>query len=160
MAHVEPACPEGRQRHGHVLARAELVEQGHDLEGARDALVRNCMRAEAGDVLTVEANAPSAQYHPAGQYVEERSLAGAVRPHDAVQLAFWDGEVDLLEHHAVPEALMHALCLDQGHHLLRNIKCSALLPCPRSARRSSRDLTMPATPSGRNNTRSTNINPK
>ncbi len=159
-AHIETARAEGGQRHHDVLARRELVEQRHDLEGARHALVGDGVGAEAGDILAIETDAAAARLDPTGQHIEERGLAGAVGAHDAVQLAFRHGQVDLLEHHAVPEAHVHAFRLDQSHQLLLKSKRSAAPPCARNAWRSSTDLTMPAMPSGRNSTSAMNSRPK
>src|SRR2546429_3479051 len=49
----------------------------------------------------------------AGDQVEERGLAGAVRPDDADQLAGSDGERDVMRRHDPAKALAQSLDLEQ-----------------------------------------------
>ena len=51
----------------------------------------------AGDVGAVEAHAAFGGLHDAGDHVEERRLAGAVRPDHAQHLAGCDLELDIVE---------------------------------------------------------------
>ena len=128
VPHVEPARAEGGQRCHHVVACGELVEEGHDLKRPRHPLSGNLVRREPGEVLAAEADAAAARLDPPGEYIEEGGLAGAVRAHDAVQLALRDLEVDRLEHHAVAEAHVHALGFDQRRHRLIQSCASPAMP--------------------------------
>ena len=116
---VADEAPRAEVRHGErdVLGRGEVVEQRHDLEGARDAAQRHALRRAAGDVLAAERDGAPARAHAAGQHVEEGGLARAVRAHHAVQLAFVDGEVDLFEHDALVEAHMYVAGFQERHRL-------------------------------------------
>src|SRR6185295_15215319 len=124
------------------------------------AFLGDGVRTEAGEAFAIEANAAAARLYTAGQHVEERGLAGTVGAHDAVHLAFGNGQVHLLEDHAITEAHMHTLGFEQRHHPLRNSSRSMDAPRALMARRSSTDLIMPAMPSGRNSTKATNSSPK
>ena len=75
------------------------------------------MRLEAGDVDAAKAHMAVRRPELAGQHLEERALAGAVRSDEAAQLALGDREIDLT--HGLDAAEMHrqAARLDErlGH---------------------------------------------
>ena len=110
----------------------EIVEQRHDLERARDALGGDPVRTETGDILAIEPDRTAARLHAAGKHVEERGLARAVRPHQAMEFALGYRKVDALEHDAVAEPDMNACNLDQRHRPPPNNSRIAELPCCRS----------------------------
>ena len=58
---------------------------------------------------------PERRRKGAGEQVEERGLAGAVRPDDRVQAARLDGEADVLHRHEGAEGFAQALCLEDRH---------------------------------------------
>src|SRR5215218_1335576 len=70
---------------------------------------------KAGHVLAGDADRAAGGLHAAGQDVEEGRLAGAVRAHDAVQLAGLDRKRDVLEHDAVAEADMDVAGVEHRH---------------------------------------------
>ena len=78
----------------HVLERRGIGEDVGDLVGAGDALLRDAVGGQAGDVLAVEQDAPGGRADDAGQAVEEGALAGPVRPDDGADLAALDLEID------------------------------------------------------------------
>jgi hypothetical protein len=49
------------------------------LEGAQQPLLEQQVRRQAGDVLAVEQDLPAGRFEVAGDDVEKRGLAGAVR---------------------------------------------------------------------------------
>src|SRR6185312_7352116 len=87
MAHIKAAGAKARQAHHDVFARGEFVEQRHDLERARDALGGDAVRTEPRHILAVEPDRTAARLHAAGEYVEKRGLARAIRSHQTVELA-------------------------------------------------------------------------
>ena len=70
-----------------IVGDGELGENlaafGHLHDAARDQPVDR----QAGDVLALEADAPAGERHDAGDAVERRGLAGAVRAEQADHLA-------------------------------------------------------------------------
>src|SRR2546429_9048516 len=77
-----------------VLERAEAREDADLLERARDAQARHAMGRDVGQVAAAEPYAAAVGREVAGDAVEERGLARAVRADHAHQLARLDGEVD------------------------------------------------------------------
>ena len=99
-----------------------------------------CARRQAGDVLAGEADAAAVGPVAAGQHVEAGGLAGAVGAHDAGQLAFLEGQRDVLQHHLVAEALVQAAWP-------RTAPCSGLLgACRRGMRAAGRGRAAPRAP--------------
>jgi hypothetical protein len=76
-----------RSRDPDVVEQRERREHVGALERAREAQVRDAVRRRAGDVLAVEEIWPDVGAKVAGEQVEERGLAGAVRADDRVQRA-------------------------------------------------------------------------
>src|SRR3989454_2896668 len=66
----------------HGLERGALAEEPAVLEGAPDALRGHQVGREAGDSLPAEADGAGGQHRVPRDRVEERRLAGAVRPDD------------------------------------------------------------------------------
>ena len=119
-----------------------VVEQVHDLEGARDAAPRDGARRQPGDVLAREGDAPGVGLVAAGEHVEAGGLAGAVGTHDPVDLALVHLEAHVLEHHAVAEPLREPLGGEERLATHRR-------PSPKGRRRRCH---IPAIPSGLNST--------
>ena len=69
------------------------------LEGEEETAVRALVRPELGHVLTVEQDPAAGDLvtRVTHQRVGQRGLAGAVRPHDRVDLRLVDCEVDALD---------------------------------------------------------------
>ena len=98
----------------HVLDHAHALEDAQHLEGARDAEPRDLVRLLAGDVLAVEHDAGAGLgLVDAGNQVEERALARAVRPDDAAHLALLHGQIDLRDGGEAAEPLGQVLDLKQ-----------------------------------------------
>src|SRR5207244_657882 len=95
----ERGTSDGRAGHGHVLARRERPEEVRLLERAAHAALDELPRRPAGDVLAVEHDLAGVHLVEAGDEVEERRLAGAVRPDDGVDRALADGEARVLHGH-------------------------------------------------------------
>ena len=67
----------------HVLEHAHVRERLGDLEGTADPRAAAVLPREAGDVLVVERDPTRVGPIHAGDQIEQRGLAGAVRPDDA-----------------------------------------------------------------------------
>src|SRR6202021_1642839 len=86
-----------------VAADADVVEHRHGakqreiLEGAADADRRHAVRREPEDAAPIEDDVTLFRRVEAAKAVEQRGLAGAVRPDQAEQLAGADREGDALE---------------------------------------------------------------
>ncbi len=74
----------------HVLQRRQVLEQADVLERARDAALGDLVRLQPVERLAVEGEVPAVGAVDAGEHVEQRGLAGAVRPDQAVDLAAVD----------------------------------------------------------------------
>ncbi len=83
------------RRDGQVFAHGKTVEQLIDLVAFGEAELADVGHRHAGDVATLEQDLPGGRRHFAGQHLEERGLAGAVRADDAAHLAVIDREVDV-----------------------------------------------------------------
>ena len=91
--------------HADVLEHGQVREDREDLERASHAEAGTDMHRDPRDVNAIEHDASVAGLQCAGQHVEERGLAGAIRPDDAVKHAAADLEVDALRHHQATEIL-------------------------------------------------------
>ena len=80
-----PSCADDRERER--LQRRQLVEQLVDLERAHDAAAHALVRREPGDVVAVEPDRAGGRLEHAGQQVDQRRLAGAVRADQRVARA-------------------------------------------------------------------------
>ena len=140
LAAVEAADP-------HVVERGEAGEGPDELEGAGDAARAEPVRRQPGDVAALEPDAPAIGAQGARDQVEERGLAGAVRPHDAEQLAGLEREADVVDREDAAEALGQPLDLEEGH-AARRPTASALSAWRTAARgrRAARSRPPSATP--------------
>ena len=83
-------------RERHRLERAEMREQGVDLEGAHEAALDPLLRPERRDVVRSPSRiGPASGLQHAGHQVDERGLAGAVRPDQRVAHAVRQIELDV-----------------------------------------------------------------
>jgi hypothetical protein len=78
----------------HVLQRGQLAEESPVLERPADALRRHHVRGQAVEPAAAEGDRPRAQRRVPGDRIEQRRLAGAVRPDDGPHLAGLDAERD------------------------------------------------------------------
>ena len=98
------AAPFGdRQTDG--LERRQVAEQLVDLEGADDAEPHALVGGNIGDVLAVEQDASAARLHHAGEQIDQRGLAGAVRPDQSVAGALLDAQRHIVGGDDAGEAL-------------------------------------------------------
>jgi len=87
-----------RERIGHFIVQANLDviehrqpgKQADVLEGARHAQLANLVRLFANQVLAVQPDTAVGRAVHAGQHIERRGLARAVRADEADQPAFFD----------------------------------------------------------------------
>ena len=99
-----------------VSATVSCGKDLHELEGARHAALGERDGADAGDVGALEEHLALGGHQQAGQQVDERGLAGAVRSNDRDELAFADRDGHVLERAEIAVVLGHALGFDQRGH--------------------------------------------
>src|SRR6185295_993349 len=90
------------RKHDVVLDRV-LLEQRDDLVGAREAEVGSFVRAQPDDVPAEKEHLAGIRGQVAGNQVEKRGLAGAVRADDEAALALGDRERDLADRRQAAE---------------------------------------------------------
>src|SRR5574341_851985 len=95
-----------------VFERGELREHADDLEGPADPLPRDLVRLEPVDPLAVEHDAARVAPLDAGDAVEERGLAGAVRADEAVDSPGLEAEGDPVHRGDTAEVLREAVDLE------------------------------------------------
>jgi len=93
-----------------VLDRRHVLEQPHVLEGSHHAFTGDLMPGQAFDRLAVEQDAATARLVEAGQAVEHRGLASAVRADQGDDLFFLDGQGHAVDRQQAAEA--HAQIFD------------------------------------------------
>src|SRR5207342_569031 len=98
-----------------VLARREPGERADELKGTGHPLSADPVRREPADRVAGEPDLTGVRAEGAGDQVEQRRLAGAVRPHDADQLAFVQREADVADGAHPAEALADVRHLEEGH---------------------------------------------
>src|SRR5262249_60031031 len=96
-------------------------EQPQRLERAGDPTVRDRVRREADDALSVEANVARLGPVDARYHVEERRLPSAVRADDADDLPLVDMEVEAGDHPQPSEAHVHPGQLEQRHQTISTL---------------------------------------
>src|SRR5437867_15178 len=106
-----------------ILEHRHPTERAHELPGARDAETADALRTGVGDVGAREDDPSRVRVEVAGEAVEERGLAGAVRPDQPDDLARADREGDVLVGNEAAEALRDRAELEEGRHAQ---------PCPTS----------------------------
>ena len=99
----------------HVVERRGITEERRRLERAREAETRDLVRLQRRDVVAVEHDASARCRQRAADHVEERRLAGAVRPDDAGDRSGGDREVDLVNGAESAERLAEPMRLEQHH---------------------------------------------
>ena len=133
----------------HVLQRRQVGEQPDVLERAGDSARGDLVGLQALQHVAVEREVPAVGHVDAGEHVEQRRLAGAVRADQPVDLAVADREPDVGERLHAAEALRDALRRQQRQRLVHLAGTS-------SSRRRTADGRMPA---GRNSIISTSASP-
>ena len=120
-----------RGRHD-VLLHRHVQEQPQRLERARDPARGDLVRLEAEQRLALEPDVAGVGLVDAGDEVEERRLAGAVRPDHADDLALVDVQVELVDAREPAEALRDALELEQRRHQTISTRDVPSSPCGRA----------------------------
>ena len=129
-AALEPAV----HAHEDVFERRHLLEQADVLERAPDAPLGHEVRRPVGDVLACELDDAGRHLVDAGDHVEERRLAGAVRPDEAYDRALGDREVDVVHGHEAAEFLAQRGRLEEqlGHQRCTSTSGSSCTPSSNS----------------------------
>ena len=112
---AEPFADRKRDR----FERLEAGKQRVDLEGAGKASFDPLLRRERGYVVLAKQHLPPIRLQCAGDQVDQRSLAGAVRTDQCMARTLRQRDRDILRHNKRAEALVQvcsAECL--GGHLL------------------------------------------
>ena len=120
----------------HVLQRGEMPEQPDFLERARDPVADALMRAQVRELDPVEGDGAGVRPVDAAHEIEQRRLAGAVRPDDGVDRAGADGERNVAHRVHAAEALVQAFGLQK-----RGVRLHAQHPGGRRAHRRARPTT-------------------
>ena len=123
-----------------VLANAEPVEHVRHLRLDADAEPGDLVRLGPRNVPTAEQDDAPGGLQLAGQHLEKRALAGAVRPDQAAELALGEREVDVADGLHAAELHAEPLCFDQRRAHIA-FRATAGLPrpeaheaCPRSSK--------------------------
>ena len=69
------------------LERREVEKQLVDLKGAREPALHPLVGVQRGDVLSFEQDAPGRRPQHSGEQINDRRLAGAIRPDQSENLA-------------------------------------------------------------------------
>src|SRR3974390_3181173 len=81
----------------YVLEHRGVRQDVGNLIGAGNALLRNRIGGQAGDLLAIEDDAAAARPQHSSQAIKEGAFAGAVRSDDGANLAAAGLEIDLRE---------------------------------------------------------------
>ena len=95
------------QHRADVLLDVEAAEDRGFLRQVADAEPRALVHRQRGDVVAVELDAAGVGFDQPGDHVEDRGLAGAVRPEQADRLAAAHVEAGALHHLSRAEGLFH-----------------------------------------------------
>src|SRR5499433_3155703 len=90
------------------LERAEVGKQCVDLKGAHEAAFDALLGPERRDLVCSEKDLSFVGLDHAGDQIDQRGLAGAVRPDQRVALARWEIELDVARDDERAEALVQA----------------------------------------------------
>jgi hypothetical protein len=99
----------------HVVEHGHRLEQLHVLERARDPAPDDPVRRRPQQAPAVEVELARIRPVQPRDHVEERGLAGAVRPDQADDLAGVDVERDLVDRDDPAEPARHVADREQGH---------------------------------------------
>src|SRR6266702_3878406 len=122
-----------KKRHAKVVEHRHAGEGLGNLEAAREAQADALVRGMPADVLPFETDAAFLVPERPGDAVDERALAGTVRPDQADALARPHREVDALQRREAAEPLGHTADLEQrlGHQrslLRRQASTQPMMP--------------------------------
>ncbi len=98
-----------------VLQHRRMLEQFDVLEGARDPEFGHAVLREAREVAALEQDAARGRRIDESDQVEDRGLAGAVRPDNGVDLAALQFERDAIHGHHAAETNPKILHREEAH---------------------------------------------
>src|SRR6516164_8811640 len=130
--------------HHQIVDDPQAAERAHDLERARDAQMRNSIGRPAVDTGTVEPDFARGRALRPGDQAERGGLAGAVRTHEAHDIAGADDEAHTAQRRHAAIGLADIVEAEKRH------------PLAASNRRCAR----PTMPSGTNSTKATSSRPR
>ena len=117
------------QGDAHVLKAGQMRKHGRDLKRAHKAEPRNIGRREAGDVLTLEPDAPTRWLEKLGEQVEAGGFAGSVRADERVNRAARNAQAHAVHRYEASELLGQVLGLeDRLTHRRGSPPCRPLQP--------------------------------
>src|SRR5207245_4649086 len=96
-----------------MLERGELLEEARDLEGARDAEVRDLIRAKVCRVAPEEEDFAARWFEKTGKEVEQARLSRAVRADEGVDAARFEPKIDAVDGAESSELFGDATRLDR-----------------------------------------------
>ena len=112
--HHEFRRPQAFDRQQHVVEHRQPRKQAGDLERARHAERGAAVALPGRDVVAEQQHLPDARRKYSGDQVEQRGLAGAVRPDDGLAVAGHDLERDAAHGVKAAEALGQPLQFEDG----------------------------------------------
>src|SRR3712207_4350780 len=92
-------------RHDDILERRHLLEDGGLLEGTDHPLAGNDVRLQSADLLAIVEHLPGRRGEERGDELEQRALAGAIRPDYRDDLTLLDVEADIVDRDQTAKAL-------------------------------------------------------
>src|SRR5205807_8807022 len=95
---------------------AHVAEQSTDLKAAHQAASRNLVRLEPQQRASIEKNVAAVRRIEAGNEVDERRLAGAVRSDQPADLARRDRKIDVVGCQQPAEAFDQVARFEEGGH--------------------------------------------
>ena len=107
-----------RRHHHQVLERRHVGEFVRDLEGAQHTAVKQLVRLQTSDIFAVEDDLAAVGRDVAGDEVEQRRLAGTVRPDEPGDRSPLDPKRALVDCAQAAKALADVLHVDdcvEGH---------------------------------------------
>ena len=117
----------------HIVAQAQGVETGVELEGARDAGVADGLRRQARDVTPREGHRPAGRGVEAGDDVEQRRLAGPIGAANAQDLALGHLEGEIVDRRQRTEMLGNPAAGQQCRTGGGHVSSSRIRPSSRAA---------------------------
>src|SRR6185295_12640024 len=121
------------RRHDVLLDR-HVQKETQRLECAGDSALGDLVRGDTDEILPVELDFARVGPVDAGDEIEERRLAGAVRADHADDLVLLDDEIEVRDHSKPAEGLVDASELEQRHVARHTISTVAVpkRPCGRT----------------------------
>ena len=99
-----------------VFQHRHIGERLHDLMGAGETVAGDAVRRLAGDVDAAKYDLPGIRLEHAVDQIEQRRLAGAVRPDEAENFALFDGEAQIVHGLQPAEAPADAVEFEDRRH--------------------------------------------